>query len=139
MSDLFFNFKSVRSVLSLAVLKVHTRPPPTRLHLSTLGHASPRIPREMRIERVIRVAAGGRARRSANGSEGHLSTRGWQDTGWYGVNFQTAEPLKWGKWAGCDFALSKCLSLKGVDPEPVNERTRRPALLSSLFLAADYA
>ena len=28
-----------------------------------------------------------------------------QDTGWYEVNFDNAEQLKWGRLQGCEFAL----------------------------------
>ena len=33
-----------------------------------------------------------------------------QDSGWYGVDFSVATPLKWGKGAGCGFARDECVT-----------------------------
>ena len=31
-----------------------------------------------------------------------------EDTGWYLPNYQMAQPLRWGRGLGCQFAMNSC-------------------------------
>ena len=37
----------------------------------------------------------------------------FEDTGWYQVDYEWAYPLNWGKNAGCNLFLDKCISSEG--------------------------
>ena len=114
-----------RSVLSLAVLQVLTRPSHTRFLIGhTLNPSENRVHSTCAFNLLVIDALGCRLRIGRGGVSSGLNGNfpRWQDTGWYSVNYTAASNLTWGQGGGCAFAEDKCISSSG----PVHDRTRRP-------------